>query len=70
MAEQLYAKPGSTMSVHDFIKDAHGLGVRFWCCSASLALFDMTEADLIPECGGVTGIMRDIMEGGCKVLSY
>ncbi len=73
VAEHLYVKPGSPMSVHAFIKDAHGLGVRFWCCSASLALFDMTEADLIPECGGVigmAGILRDIMEGECKVLSY
>ena len=73
VAERLYVKPGSPMSVHDFIKAAHKLGVRFWCCSASLALFDMTEADLIPECGGVIGIagvMRDIMEDACKVLTY
>ena len=73
VAEKLFVKPGSPMSVHDFIKDAHKLGVRFWCCSASLALFDMTEADLIPECGGVigmAGVMRDIMEDACKVLTY
>lgn len=55
VAENLYVKPGSPKSVYDFIKDAHGAGVKFLCCSPNLDLFNMTKDDMIPECSGIVG---------------
>jgi uncharacterized protein len=55
VAENLYVKPGSPKSVYDFIKDAHEAGVKFYCCSPNLDLFNMTKGDMIPECSGVVG---------------
>ena len=73
VAENLVVKPGSPKSVYDFIKDAADAGVVFKCCSPNLDLFDMTEADLIPECKGIVGgayLIEEIMETDCKVLTY
>ena len=72
-AAKLTVKPGSPKTVYDFIKDAHEAGVKFYCCSPNLDLFDMTQADLIPECSGIVGgayMIEEIMEGDCKVLTY
>lgn len=55
VAENLYVKPGSPKSVYDFIKDAHEAGVKFYCCSPNLDLFNMTKDDMIPECSGIVG---------------
>lgn len=73
VAEKLVVKPGSPKSVLDFIKDAHEAGVKFYCCSPNLDLFDMTEADLIPECNGIIGgawLIERVMQDDYKVLSY
>jgi predicted peroxiredoxin len=73
VAEKLVTKPGNAKTVYDWIKEAHGHGVRFWACPANLDLFDMTEADLIPECSGLMGaakMMQSIMDGEYRVLSY
>jgi uncharacterized protein len=73
VAEQLHVKPGSPKSVLDFIRDAHEAGVKFYCCSPNLELFDMTQADLIPECSGIIGgayLIEQVMESDCKVLTY
>ena len=73
VAETLFVKKGSAKSVYEFIKDAHEAGVKFYCCSPNLDLFDMTAADLIPECDGIVGgahLIEAIMEDNCKVLSY
>ncbi|MBL8835783.1 MAG: DsrE/DsrF/DrsH-like family protein [Alphaproteobacteria bacterium] len=74
VAEALRVKPGSPKSVYDFIKDAHQAGVKFYGCSANLDLFDMTRADLIPECAGVVGsayIIEQVMENDdVRVLTY
>lgn len=73
VAEKLVVKEGSDKSVYDFIKDAHEAGVKFFCCSPNLDLFDMTEDDLIPECSGIVGgayVIEEVMEGDCKVLTY
>ena len=74
IAESLVVKPGSEKSVYDFIKDAHDAGVKFYCCSPNLDLFDMTVDDLIPECEGIVGgayvIERVMEEDETKVLSY
>ncbi len=74
VAEKLFVKPGSSKSVLDFIRDAHEAGVKFYCCSPNLDLFDMTKEDLIPECEGIVGgayLIEQIMEDdNCKVLTY
>jgi uncharacterized protein len=73
VASKLFVRPGDTRSIYDFIKDAHAAGVKFFCCSPGLDLFDMHKEDLIPECHGVVGAARfieEIMSGECKVLSY
>ena len=72
-AEKLVVKEGSHKSVYDFIKDAHDAGVKFYCCSPNLDLFDMTEDDLIPECSGIVGgahLIEEVMEEEVKVLTY
>ncbi len=74
VAENLYVKPGSGKSVYDFIKDAHDAGVKFFCCSPNLDLFDMTEDDLIPECEGIVGgayvIERVMEDDDTRMLTY
>lgn len=73
VAEKLYVKPGSPKSVYGFIKDAHEAGVKFYCCSPNLDLFNMTKDDLIPECDGIVGgayLIEEIMEEDCRVLTY
>jgi uncharacterized protein len=73
VAQDLVVKAGSPKTVYDFIKDAHAAGVKFYCCSPNLDLFDMKKEDLIPECSGIVGgahLIEEIMEGDCKVLTY
>lgn len=73
VAEKLRAKEGDPKTIYDWIKEAHGHGARFWACPANLALFDKSEADLIPECSGVMGaaaMIQDIMDGECRVLTF
>ncbi|NJO37683.1 MAG: peroxiredoxin [Rhizobiales bacterium] len=73
VAEALHVKAGAEKSIHDWIRECHGLGVRFWACPANLELFDMAEADLIPECQGLMGaatMMQLLMDDGTRVLSY
>ena len=58
---------------YDFIKEAHEAGVKFYCCSPNLDLFDMKQEDLIPECEGVVGgahLIEEVMEEDCKVMTY
>ena len=74
VAENLVVKAGSPKSVYDFIKEAHEAGVVFRCCSPNLDLFDMSEADLIPECAGIVGgayVIEQVMEDDdTRVLTY
>ena len=73
VAQSLVVKEGSPKTVYDFIKDAADAGVKFYCCSPNLDLFDMSKDDLIPECAGIVGgahLIEEVMEGDCKVLTY
>jgi len=73
VAEKLEVKAGSGKTVYDWIKEAHDQGARLWACPANLELFEVTEADLIPECRGLMGaaaMIQDIMDGECRVLTY
>ena len=74
VAEKLFIKEDSPKSVYDFIKDAHEAGVKFYCCSPNLDLFDMSKEDLIPECEGIVGgayLIEQVMEEeGTRVLTY
>ena len=74
VAEKLTVKEGSPKNVYEFIQDAHGAGVKFYCCSPNLDLFDMSEEDLIPECEGIVGgayVIEQVMEDDdTRVLTY
>lgn len=73
VAAAIEIKPGSGKTAYDWIRDAHANGARFWACPANLALFDMTEEDLVPECSGLMGasaMMQSIMSDDCRVLTY
>ena len=73
VAEKLYIKPGDARTIYDFIKDAHGAGVKFFCCSPGLDVAAMNKDDLIPECTGVVGaahFIEEVMTGESKVLTY
>lgn len=73
VAEKIAVKPGDPKTVHDWIKEAHDQGAKFWACPANLELFDKTEADLIPECSGVMGaaaMIQDVMDGDGRVLTF
>ena len=73
VAEALRIKEGDPKTVYDWIKEAHEHGARFWACPANLQLFDRSERDLIPECSGLMGaatMIQDLMEGGCRVLTF
>ena len=73
VAQTLTIKAGHAKTVHDWICDAHKAGARFWACPANLELFDMTVADLIPECSGLMGaatMLERIMSDDTRVLTY
>jgi predicted peroxiredoxin len=73
VAEAIRIKAGQDKTVYDWIREAHGHGARFWACPANLALFDMSEADLIPECRGLMGaaaMLERIMSEDHRVLTY
>ncbi|MGL4397165.1 MAG: DsrE/DsrF/DrsH-like family protein [Hyphomicrobium sp.] len=73
VADRLVLKVGETRSIYDFIKDAHAAGVKFYCCSPGLDLFDMHKEDMIPECAGIVGaahFIEEIMTGDTRVLTY
>lgn len=73
VAEALEVKPGSGKTVYDYIREAHENGAKLYACSNNLELFEMTEADLVPECAGLVGagwLVRKIMEEDVRVLTY
>ncbi len=73
VAARLKQRADAPKSIYDFIKEAHDAGVKFYCCSPGLDLFDMHKEDLIPECTGIVGaahFIEDIMTGESKVLAY
>jgi predicted peroxiredoxin len=73
VAAAIRIKPCHTKTVYDWIRDAHEHGARFWACPANLDLFDMTEADLIPECQGLMGaaaMLQNLMSDDYRVLTY
>ncbi len=74
VADKLVVKEGSPKSVYSFIQDAHEAGVKFYCCSPNLDLFDMSEEDLIPECDGIIGgahLIEQVMEDDdTRVMTY
>lgn len=73
VAESLAVKAGSERTAYDYIREAHAAGARFFACSANLELFEMTKAELIPECEGLVGwaqMITQVMEDDCRVLTY
>lgn len=73
VAEKIQIKPGNPRTVYDWIREAHEQGAKLWACPANLDLFDITEADLIPECSGMMGaavMIQQIMDTDGRVLTY
>ncbi len=73
VAQGLKLKASDSRTIYDIIRDAHGAGVKFICCSPSLDLFDFQKSDLIPECDRIVGgayLIEAVMEGSSKVLTY
>ena len=73
VAETLRVKPGSPMTVLDWIRQARDNGAQFWACPANLDLFDMTKDDLIAECSGLMGaaqLIEAVMSDDTRVLTY
>lgn len=73
VAQSLRVRADDPKTVHDWIKEAHDHGARFWACPANLELFDKSEDDLIQECSGLMGaasVIRDIMDGQCRILTF
>ena len=73
VAENLAVRASDANTVYDWIKEAHEQGARFWTCSTNLELIGASEKDLITECKGMMSaaiMLRDVMEGECRVLSY
>ncbi|MEJ2686739.1 MAG: DsrE family protein [Gammaproteobacteria bacterium] len=71
VAESLAAFEGGKPII-DFIREAQDAGVEFYCCSAALERYELTEADLIDECNGVVGaawMLNESLEADL-VLSY
>lgn len=73
VADKLFVKDGSPMSVLDWMRQAKKNGARLWGCKANLELFDMAKDDLIAECNGLmcaAEMMEIIMDDGTRVLTY
>lgn len=73
VASRIRVKAGDSKTVHDWIREAHEQGARFWSCPANLELFDKSEADLIAECSGVMGaaaMVQTVMDGSSRVLTF
>jgi uncharacterized protein len=70
VAEKLYVKEGSPKSVYDFIKDAHGAGVKFKVCTPTLELWGH---ELIPEIGETVGgayVIQKAMDDDVVTFTY
>jgi predicted peroxiredoxin len=73
VADAIRVKPGDPKTVHDWIKEAHEQGARFWACPANLELFDKDDSDLIAECSGMMGaaaMIQTIMDDEARVLTF
>ena len=73
VAQGIHVKPGDPKTVHDWIKEAHEQGARFWACPANLELFDKDDSDLIAECSGMMGaaaMIQTIMDDEARVLTF
>ena len=70
VAEKLFVKEGSPKSVYEFIKDAHGAGVKFKVCTPTLELWG---DDLIPEIDETVGgayIIEQAMDDKVVTFTY
>ena len=73
VADAIHVKPGDPKTVHEWIKEAHEQGARFWACPANLELFDKDDSDLIAECSGMMGaadMIQRVMDDDARVLTF
>lgn len=57
-ADALRATPDAPRSIGALMREAHGLGVRFYVCSEALAAQGLAGVPLIPECSGHGGALQ------------
>jgi len=55
VAEILFSSPDRERSVHDFMQDAAGRGVKFLGCQMALRAHGLADRPLIPEYSGAAG---------------
>lgn len=55
VAENLYSSPGRERSIHDFMRDASGRGVKFLGCQMAFHANGLVDRALIPEYSGAAG---------------
>jgi predicted peroxiredoxin len=73
VADRLHASDGETRSIHAFMQDAAGMGVKFYACSHSLAAHLRGRRDFIPEMSGVTGaasFVARMLDSQWRVLTF
>lgn len=58
VADALRATPQAARSIGALMREAHGLGVRFYACSEALAAQGLAGRALIPECSGHGGALQ------------
>jgi predicted peroxiredoxin len=55
VAQQMYSTAGRERSIHDFMRDAAGRGVKFLGCQMAFHAHDLVDRPLIPEYSGAAG---------------
>jgi uncharacterized protein len=73
VADGIFIKPESGRTVGDFIRMSHKAGARFLMCASTFELYSFTEADLIPECDGITAVteyVAEMLDDECRILTY
>lgn len=55
VAEMLFSSPERERSIHDFMRDAAGRGVKLLGCQMALHAHNLVDRPLIPEYSGAAG---------------
>lgn len=70
VAEKLHVKEGSTISVYDYIKDAHAAGVKFKVCTPTLELWGEYLIPEIEETVGGSYVIQQAMDDNTVTFTY
>lgn len=70
VAEKLFAQPGNSKTIYDFIREAHDAGAVFKVCTPTLELWG---GELIPEISETVGaayLISQAMSGNVVTFTY